>query len=294
MVYKKKMSKAIDPQQRRMRIKAAVIGLAAVALAGIFSQMNLGNLETFQPVSPTPPLDIIILAGQSNMSGMGSLAELPTGFPVHADRLFIYANSGNWTHAMEPVDNPLGQVDPVSLDRAPGVGPGLALADHLAAIRPGRSVGLVPCACSGTSIDQWAPHQERTTLYGSCLARAREAAAKGRIRALVWYQGESDTHSTAQARAWPQKFASMVEAWRKDLNQPELPVVFTQIGPLGKRLSALLPAWQQMQELQAALRLPGVNMVKTADLTIFDGVHLDTASQLRLGRRYAEALLKVL
>ena len=49
-----------------------------------------------------------------------------------------------------------------------------------------------------------------------------------------------------------------------------------------------------MRNLQAALHIPGAVMVTARDLKVFDGIHLDTASQLRLGRRYAEALLKIL
>ena len=71
-------------------------------------------------------------------------------------------------------------------------------------------------------------------------------------------------------------------------------MVFTQLGPLGPRFKDLLPAWNKMRDLQAALHIPGVTMVKARDLKAFDGIHLDTASQLLLGRRYADALLEIL
>ena len=277
-----------------MRLKSALLGLAAVLLAGLVSQVDLGRLEPSLEARPPETMQIFILAGQSNMSGRGDLVNLPAGFPSHANRLFVYSNAGRWQRAVEPVDNPLDQVDRVSLDRLVGVGPGLAMADRLAAAWPGVSIGLVPCARAGSRIDQWAPHPSRSTLYGSCLARAREAAQAGPIRAVIWYQGESDTHSQAEVMAWPEKFAALTRAWRRDLNQPNLPVVFTQLGPLGPRFRNRRPAWDQMRNLQAALHIPGAVMVTAGDLKVFDGIHLDTASQLRLGRRYAEALLKIL
>lgn len=277
-----------------MRLKTALLGLAAVLLAGLVSQLDLGRLEPDQEVRPPKALQIFILAGQSNMSGRGDLAALPAGFPIQGNRLYVYSNAGRWQRAVEPVDSPLNQVDVVSLDRQVGVGPGLAMADRLAGAWPGVSIGLVPCARSGSRMDQWAPNPSRATLYGSCVARAREAARAGSIRAVIWYQGESDTHTEAQAAAWPEKFAALVRAWRRDLNQPALPVVFTQLGPLGQRFQDLLPAWNQLRDLQAALHIPGVTMVTAGDLKVFDGIHLDTASQLQLGRRYADALLRML
>ena len=160
-------------------------------------------------------MQIFILAGQSNMSGRGDLVNLPAGFPSHANRLFVYSNAGRWQRAVEPVDNPLDQVDRVSLDRLVGVGPGLAMADRLAAAWPGVSIGLVPCARAGSRIDQWAP----TPAARPCTAPAWPGPGKrprrGPIRAVIWYQGESDTHSQAEVMAWPEKFAALTRAWRR-------------------------------------------------------------------------------
>lgn len=277
------------------RLRSALIGLVAVILAVVFTHFVRPVLD--QPLAPEEvpgDLDIFILAGQSNMSGRGSLDELPSGFPAGGEHIYVYSNDGRWRRAAEPLDHPAGQVDPVSRDDWAGVGPGLAMAEALVQLDPGRKIALVPCALGGSSIDQWRPATGRDTLYGSCLARAKEAARHGRIRAFVWYQGESDTGSLAAAEAWPAKFQALVRALRRDLGQPRLPVVYTQLATVGPELGGPPPGWNRLKQLQATLKIPLAVMVKSDDLKVFDGIHLDTASQMKLGRRYALALHRML
>lgn len=277
------------------RMRSALIGLAAVILAVVFIHFVKPVFEKPLPPDAVPAdLDIFLLAGQSNMSGRGSLRDLPAGFPAGGQHLFLYSNAGRWVRAAEPLDNAAGQVDAISRDSRPGVGPGLAMAEALAQLNPKLKIGLVPCALSGSSMDQWRPAPGRDTLYGSCLARAREAAANGRIRAIIWYQGESDTFTMAMAEAWPAKFKTMVEALRRDLNLPRLPVVYTQLATVSPELRPKVPGWDRLKQLQAAMRLPFSVMVRSDDLTLFDGIHLDTASQMQLGQRYALALQRIL
>lgn len=274
------------------RLRSALIGLIAVILALTFMFTNQGDDTAGQP--HPQGLDIFILAGQSNMSGRGRIKDLPKDFPKHVGRLWVYGNAGKWVPASEPVDSPLGQVDTVSLDPAAGVGPGLAMADELARLNPELKIGLVPCALSGSYMDQWSPNPGRATLYGSMLARAKEARAAGRLRGLVWYQGESDTMDPGLAEGWPSKFKALVAALRHDLDLPDLPVIFTQLSVIRPRLKSSVPAWDRLKALQAGLNLPNVVMVKSDGLQVFDGIHLDTASQMILGRRYAQALQKML
>lgn len=277
------------------RLRTALLGLIAVILAMMFTFfVDIGPKKPLTADQIPNDLDIFILAGQSNMSGRASVAALPSGFPAHGERLFVYSNAGLWQRATEPIDSAKGQKDPVSRDDRAGVGPGLSMAEALAQLNPGLKIGLVPCALSGSAMDRWTPAMGRDTLYGSCLARAKEAAAKGRIRALVWYQGESDTFSPALAEAWPKKFTTMVQALRRDLGQPDLVVIYTQLATVSPGIKTRTPGWDQLKALQATMRLDHAAMVKSGDLTHFDGIHLDTASQLTLGRRYALKLQEML
>jgi hypothetical protein len=243
---------------------------------------------------PPPGLAIYLLAGQSNMSGRGRVEDLPPGFPAHGVRIWNLTNADAWAPAAEPLDATEGQVDRVSRDRRPGVGPGLAFADAVAEARPGLGVGLVPCARGGASMAEWRPAPGRDTLYGSCLRRARLAARRGRIAGVLWYQGESDAASAAEAEAWGRRFAELVAAWRRDLGEPRLPVAFAVLGAISpaRRAEPGFAEWDRVKAAQRAVRIPGVAAVEAEAVELSrDGLHLSAAGALALGRRLADAML---
>ncbi len=226
------------------------------------------------------------------MSGRGPMEGLPDF--QNARMVFVYRNSAKWTRGWEPVDDPVGQVDPVSLDPTAKVGPGMAFGDRMSALNPGVEIGLVPCARGSVGIEAWKRDLSRATLYGSMIARAREASEYGRIAGLLWYEGEADVGLPGIENTWPGDFSDFVANVRKDLDVPGLPVVMTVLGPTKSDLS--LDAWASFQDMQRNMRLPaGVARVSASDLEVADqDVHLTTPSYLTLGQRYAEAMMKLL
>lgn len=235
-------------------------------------------------------MDIYLLMGQSNMSGRGLLNQA-----VSDDRFIrVYGNDGLWKNATEPLDSAVNQVDPVSADAAAGIGPGLFFAQALRKERPDQAVGLVPCAKGGTSITQWARSDARTTLYGSCLARAREVMGEGRIAGILWYQGETDADGLADADAWSERFSAMISSFRHDLGQPGLPLVVVGLGdrPMTGRYADRFKAWSTVQVAQARLRLPRQAFVSAAGLSRNDDqLHLSMEGQAILGPRLAGAMV---
>jgi Carbohydrate esterase, sialic acid-specific acetylesterase len=246
---------------------------------------------------PRPELLVFIMAGQSNMSGRGELSQLPPGFPANRDRIVSFNNAYEWVEAKEPLDDPKGQKDLCSLDLVPGVGPGVSFGQRLSELMPSVRVGLIPCALSGSRLAQWAPSPRADTLYGSSLKRAAQAGQKGLVRGVLFFQGESDAYSRQVAEQWPRRFSELVAAWRRDLKDSDLPVVFCQLGALGDNLRSdpRFRYWDLLKKEQAAIRIPYVVMVRTDDLALKpDGLHLSTASQIFLGRRLAEAMHRLL
>lgn len=233
--------------------------------------------------------DIYILAGQSNMSGRGLLSELPTF--SYASRVYVYSNAGSWVAGAEPVDSATNQVDSVSADNDAASGPSMAFADAMVSIT-GRDVGLVPCAKGGSTMAEWRRDWRRTSLYGSCLARAREAEKAGTIRGLIFYQGEADTTDLTNATEWPSRFAEFVSAFRADIGIHDLPVVFTQLGP-EPNIEPYVK-WGRVQLSQQELadaQIPNLAMVSASDLPVqVDKLHLTTAGYVVLGKRYAKAM----
>ncbi|MCH4895050.1 sialate O-acetylesterase [Sphingomonas sp. SFZ2018-12] len=237
--------------------------------------------------------DVYLLMGQSNMSGRGDLNQLTMHEREPDSRITVYANDGHVRPAREPLDDASDQIDRVSADPNAAVGPGLFFARHLLAARR-VPIRLVPCAKGGTSIREWRPDPARSTLFGSCMARARESG--GRIAGILWYQGESDTRSTADVTRWSADFSRIVSAARTSLGQPNLPVILVRIArqPKMPDLAARYPAWNALRSVQLRLEARCVERVGADNIPLNpDGLHLSTPAQRTLGLRIAATMARL-
>ncbi len=245
-------------------------------------------LATAAPAATLPAIDVYIPAGQSNMSGRGALSDLSADERAADPAIRLYGNDGVWRAAQEPLDVDSDRADRVSADARAAVGPGLFFA-RAVRIAPGRRIGLVPCAKGGSAMREWTPGGGRETLYGSCIARIR--AAGGRPAGILWYQGETDARDAAGAAQWPARFASLVDAFRRDLHRPALPVVLVTLADRPAGNAAAYPAWGQVRRGQEAVAMRHMVAVPAAGLSLLpDGLHLDTAAQRVLGTRLARAM----
>jgi len=246
--------------------------------------------------------DIWLLAGQSNMEGVGDLIDLekPSG------KVNSFNQSDEWVSAKEPLHelpsaadrvhwrkNAAGTLERLTgealtkfrADRKKGAGLALPFAVEYEK-RTGIPVGLFPCAHGGTSMDQWSPElkdQGGESLYGATI---RRAALVGKIKGILWYQGESDANPKA-GPLFQDKFEKMVAAFRKDLGQPDLPFHYVQIGRHVNATNILY--WNQVQESQrlSEARLGNSVMFSAIDADLDDGIHVSTQDHKRLGRAMA-------
>ncbi|OYY79029.1 MAG: hypothetical protein B7Y43_03935 [Sphingomonas sp. 28-62-20] len=281
--------------ERRMM---AAKPLARLVLLGVVLFGVPGCTTVSSGVKPRPsdaPIAFLLM-GQSNMSGRGATTD-PAALMIEPDpRIKMLGNDGVIAMAREPIDSPVGQIDAVSVDRAAGVGPGLSFAKNLIARQPGRHILLVPCAKGGSAIAAWRTDRDRTTLYGSCLARAQAAARDARIGGILWYQGESDAESLTLVGAWPSALSRLVRDLRRDLGQPHLPVIAVAIGdrPTKGSYGSRFPAWAAMQRAQRAIRGRCLDVVSAAGLPRnADGLHLSTTGEVALGAKLATAWIKI-
>jgi hypothetical protein len=246
--------------------------------------------------------DVYLLTGQSNMSGRGLIEELTPAERTPDPAIQLYGNDEKTRPALDPLDDAAGQVDAVSSDAGiAAVGPGLFFARATRGLRD-RPILLVPCAKGGSSIGQWKPNAgkpnagkpggERDTLYGSCLARAR--AVGGKVKGILWYQGETDAGRADSAEAWRAAFEALVSQFRQDLNDPRLPIVIVQLAdPPSPQVSApkTYPSWAAIQAVQAGPLPACVAMVPARGLPMKpDELHLTTAAQRVVGVRLAQAM----
>lgn len=247
--------------------------------------------------------DLWVLAGQSNMEGVGDLTglEQPNGL-VHS-----FDQTDRWVLAEEPLHTLVSAADRVHwrrnenkepekltgerlaqfvANRRKGAGLGLPFAVEMVK-RTGVPIGLLPCAHGGTSMDQWSPDlrdKGGDSLYGATIRRVK--AAGGRVTGILWYQGESDASPKA-APEFPAKFDRLVNAFRSDIGQPDLRFYYVQIGRHVATTNA--NEWNQVQEMQrkAELSIPNTGLVTAVDLALDDGIHVGTQDLKVLGRRMA-------
>lgn len=233
---------------------------------------------------------LFILAGQSNMVGW---APIPDGEKTDP-RIYVFGKDYRWRLADHPIENAFNQVDMVSENRIAGFGPAMDFAFASLERDPDLVIGLIPCAKNSSGIIQWQRDLSDQTLYGSCLKRVRAASPMGEIAGILFFQGETDAADPIQypdppphPSDWSNLFSAFVTDFRNDLGQPDLPVVFAQIGATWS--PEAFPNWDAVMAQQASIQLPMSAMIVTDDLPLLDGLHFTSDSYRIIGRRFADA-----
>lgn len=165
-----------------------------------------------------------------------------------------------------------------------GIGPGMPFANSILQKNCSFGViGLVPCAISGTKMVEWA---QGTSLYNQLILRAKAALRKGgSIRALLWFQGESDTTLQPNADAYKGRLIKFFSDVRTDLQSPDLLII--QVA-----LASGLNFTETVREAQLNIGLPNVRTVDAKGLPLeWDNIHLTAAAQVRLGNMLAHSYL---
>ena len=220
-----------------------------------------------QPSSAQTDLYLIAMMGQSNMSGVGELSELPVDFPKNPTKIWNFTNAYEWKPAREPIDSSEGQVDTVSRDRrARGVGPALALADAFVSRHPTTSVGLIPCAKGSTSISQWLkatgarPRHFVRLVHQSdkdSLACQRQPPS-GRLLA-----GGKRCETTGGRTSVGERFTALPRDIREELGNPGCSEIFIMVMLGEKSVVNKRPYWQAVREQQHAVNIPGVIKIES-------------------------------
>ena len=219
--------------------------------------------------SADQPIQVFILAGQSNMVGRAQPISAGTG-PT--------ANLLAWdNNAWEPAQDPLGPNSEPDSAVGPGMTFGIGVLAHEP---PGTTVGLVMCARGSTSISDW---KHGAAIYEACKHNAR--ATGGHIAGVVFLQGEHEAAVEGGGATWAKGFAKVEPSFQDDFGP--IPFVLTEIGNLDPARS---PYQQEVRDAQAAAASahPEIELVTTGDLAV-EGVHFTVDAEKTLGTRMADA-----
>ncbi|WMV44626.1 hypothetical protein MTR67_038011 [Solanum verrucosum] len=227
--------------------------------------------------------NIFILGGQSNMSGRGGVVNnIFDGFippECQSNSSILRLTKGlTWEEAKEPIHQ---DIDFYAIC---GIGPGMSFANFVLKNDPNIGViGLVPCAVGATNISQWS---QGSIFYNQMLNRTRVALqGDGMLRALLWYQGETDTLND-DAKLYKLRLYKFFTDVRNDLNTPSLPIIQVALA------SKFGPYTEEIRQVQLETQLQNVKTVDANGLKVGpDFVHLSTPSEVQLGQMLANAFL---
>lgn len=226
-------------------------------------------------ISRPPARPLIVMMGQSNMSGRGPWIEEWLNPLVYA-----FNESMEWESARDPIA--------FDADDA-GHGPINQFSDLYSA--QFGEIGLVPCSVGGSSISEW---QKGRPLYDACLERI--SAAGGNVAAVLFFQGERESANPelyggeTVTEGYAQLFEQIILDLRDDIGP--FPLIYAQIGAFPELLSEhyVRDAWATIQEEQAIISLDCSAMIETADLS-WGNVHFDNAAYDEIGKRFFDAFL---
>ena len=232
--------------------------------------------------------DLWVIAGQSNSAGYGrAAADDPPQLGVH-----LLNNAMRWSLATHPLNESTDTAHAANREGGnSGHSPWLQWAKQVRA-ELGFPVGLIQTSLGGSPLSMWNPTEPGPSVLFDLMVDA-VATAGGKVRGVLWYQGESDTGEEGLADTYEKRFIAAVRAWRKALRNPRLHVLTVQLnrcvggGEPGDRL------WTVVREAQRRIphRLKHVTVVPTLDLPLTDGIHIASSGNMLLGERAARAAL---
>lgn len=249
--------------------------------------------------------EVFLLAGQSNMDGRGNKQDLVGDLAGYAkpqpDVLIAFAAGGlrrplTLSQGFVPLEpgysgTPGRKAGGLPTDT---FGPELSFGRTLADSLKGKHVALIKYAEGGTNLRADWNQDKKGSLYEKFINFTRQSLKvlqdRGdtcEIRGMIWHQGESDANLTSAE--YGRMLTDFINRVRADLAVKELPFVIGEVFDNGKRDS--------VREAQQAVAkaVPGTSFASSQGLKTFDaGTHFDAASQIKLGQRFAESLLKSL
>jgi hypothetical protein len=231
-------------------------------------------------------MQIFLLVGQSNMAGRGTVEAQDCVVNPRVQKL---DKSMSWVPA----------VDPLHWDKPAlvGVGPGRSFGLVLAARDTSAKIGLVPAAVGGSPISSWAPGALDTATgthpYDDALERLRIARRSGKLRGILWHQGESDATPALSVR-YAGKLRALIARFRADAGDAKLPFVIGELGKFSGKPWSAETARVDSAHRAIAASVANVAYVSSDGLVDKgDKLHFDAASQRTFGKRYAAAYLAI-
>lgn len=246
----------------------------------------------------------LILGGQSNMSGRGTV--VTTLAEDKQVGVYAYTKAEEFRLATVPEHSVENRPVATTLDEG-----GATIPQHGFALRTGKKLNtdsgqdvlLVPCAIGSTSIAQWdtpATKDDRTTLFGAMKYRYTAASATGGSPVIVWYGHESNANAALAAAdytnggvgtSYQTAFAQLIADIRSEI--ADAPLIFVQLASDDTLATAEAHAAAGEAQRQLELSLTNAYMVVAHDVkrnASADDIHVHREGMDVIGDRVALAI----
>jgi len=216
---------------------------------------------------------IYVMAGQSNMSGRALIYKSDT---LTSSRILMIDENNKIIKAQEP----LHRYEPNQ-----GLDCGVPFANRLLSrVAKNITILLVPCAISGTSIDEWLNNKSHKNikLLSNFEDKVKIASRYGTIKGILWHQGEANANEKGIIN-YENKLKFLFYKFKKITNCP----IYS--GEIGKFTNKRFGKYTN--EINSIIRKVNNNLVKTDDFTdIGDSLHFDSKSERLFGIRLADKI----
>ncbi|HBX50877.1 MAG TPA: hypothetical protein DEH02_07400 [Bacteroidales bacterium] len=236
-------------------------------------------------------LKIILMAGQSNMVGVGNNSELPsnlqniqTDVPVYISLMCDASIANQWTY-LQPGDGEL----------LSSHGCELSFADGLKQTYPNDNFALIKCAMGGSVLAaEWlSPTAGGPAIYYTsfinCVNSALNSLPTGTTYELIgmlWMQGESDATNLSWANNYEFNLTSFITDVRSALGVPQMPFI---IGKIDTQSAWTYNAIVRQAEDNVASNVNNCTIIDTQGYPT-DGIHYTSAGYVQMGNAFKVAL----
>ncbi|MGJ8744017.1 sialate O-acetylesterase [Polaribacter sp.] len=264
-------------------------------------------------------VQVVLLAGQSNMAGAGNFDDLDDAIKKRIDKVSdrVFVSQSN------TAQTPLSYYKNKPSEKykfKKRFGPELLIGLTLAEKYPKKEFLLIKHAKGGTALygawnpdwtlekakeiekgekkQSWNLVQQYFNFINENLTILKEKGKSYKIIGMTWMQGENDAILEVAANSYAQNLKKLILKYRTTFNEKNMPFVFGQINSRYGVKDGAKTVRAQMEKVPEML--PHVSLIKTATDTSWsdfpknsDNVHYNAEGQKRLGIAFAKELIKL-
>lgn len=276
-------------------------------------------ISTLMSSPASAEVKVFLLAGQSNMAGLGGYTGYPLGKPWD-DPPYDHADSPCpgpydkpqtevkfWNYGGKPSEDHVNvltagdawvDLKPGFGHRDDGFGPEVSFGYQLKKLFPKDEIYLIKSSTGGTNLAaDWNPNPDSMgpqykmfkSRVDAALANLTDAGKKPIVVGMIWMQGEDDSTNQAFAEAYQANLLNLIKRARTDFQAPEMRFVIGRITYMAKlwsteeRIDIVRAAQQKVPEIDK-----NAAWFDTDDLLWCYYGHYGTKGQIELGLRFAK------